>query len=70
MDIHFLTVQVIHVVSLLQSLISMFHNLMYRLLFISVQYQGDVQGKGMTFESGIVFVHRKGMALRSGMVFV
>ena len=42
----------------------MFHNLMYLVLFISVQYQGDVQGKGMTFESGIVFVHRKGMAFK------
>ena len=34
------------------------------LLFISVLYQGDVQEKGMTFESGIVFVHRKGMAFK------
>ena len=37
---------------------------MYLLLFISIQGQGDVQGKGMTFESGIVFVHRKGMAFK------
>ena len=40
----------------------MFHNLMFLLLFIPIQGQGDVQGKGMTFRSGIVFVHRKGMA--------
>ena len=42
----------------------MFHNLMYLLLFISIQCQGDVQGKGIIFESGIVFVHRKGMAFK------
>ena len=40
----------------------MFHNLVFLLLFIPIQGQGDVQRKGMTFRSGIVFVHRKGMA--------
>ena len=37
---------------------------MYLLLFRSVLYQGNVQGKGMTFESAIVFVHRMGMAFK------
>ena len=41
----------------------MFHNLMFLLLFIPIQGQGDVQGKGMPFRSGIVFVHRKGVVM-------
>ena len=40
----------------------MFHDLMFLLLFIPIQGQGDVQRKGMTFRLGIVFVHTKSMA--------
>ena len=64
MDIRFLTIQVIHFISPLQSLIfNVSQSHVPSTSHIS-KYQGGVQGKGMTFESDIVFVHRKGMAFK------
>ena len=50
---------------------SMFHSLMFLVLFIPIQGQGNVQGKGITFRSSNVFVSRKGMGWpsQSGMIF-
>ena len=43
----------------------MFDNFMYLLATLHIsKYQGGVQGKGMAFRSGIVFVHRKGMVFK------